>query len=376
MIETIRIDSELKNFDAARVPIKSSERVAGRIPYLGASGEVDRVEGFTHEGDYLCVSEDGENLRSRNTPIAWVQRGKFWANNHVHVLGGVSVSRLKFYEAALAFAPISSYITGSAQPKLSQAALSSVRVPKFSPADQVALGGLLEALDGKVAANATAISLGQGLLRAVWQRCVDGASRQVRLGDVVAVNPRVIKSDLVAPAYVDMKALPECGLLISRVGSREAKGGARFMRGDTLMARITPCFENRKMAYVDVLGEGEIGYGSTEFIVLRRREGVPSAAPYVVVASAEFREFAARSMIGTSGRQRVQAKGLEEYELGWPDDEKLAEFGEFSDALLERLGAARDENLRLAATRDELLPLLMSGKITVKDAEKTVEEVV
>ena len=67
---------------------------------------------------------------------------------------------------------------------------------------------------------------------------------------------------------------------------------------------------------------------------------------------------------------------LEDFELRWPDDQKLAEFGEFSDALLGRLGSARDENLRLAATRDELLPLLMSGKITVKDAEKTVEEVV
>ena len=110
--------------------------------------------------------------------------------------------------------------------------------------------------------------------------------------------------------------------------------------------------------------------------MFRSAEGVPSAVPYVVVASAEFRKFAARSMIGTSGRQRVQAKGLEDFELRWPDDQKLAEFGEFSDALLGRLGSARDENLRLAATRDELLPLLMSGKITVKDAEKTVEEVV
>lgn len=142
------------------------------------------------------------------------------------------------------------------------------------------------------------------------------------------------------------------------------------------MARISPCFENGKMAYVDVLEDGEVGYGSTEFIAFRSREGVPSAAPYAVVASEEFREFAARSMIGTSGRQRVQAKGLEDFELRWPDDEKLAAFGKFSDALLGRLGAARDENLRLAATRDELLPLLMSGKITVKDAEKTVEEVV
>lgn len=376
MIETIRIDRELQNFDAARVPIKSSERVSGDVPYLGASGEVDRVEGFTHEGDYLCVSEDGENLRSRNTPIAWVQRGKFWANNHVHVLGGLPLTRLKFYEAALAVAPISNYITGSAQPKLSQAALSSVLVPKFDPADQAAVGQVLRALDDKIAANRRAIELGRDILQAAWFRGAGENSRKVRLGDVVAVNPNVANSECAEPAYVDMKALPEYGILVSGVGHREAKGGVRFMRGDTLMARITPCFENGKMAYVDVLDDGEVGYGSTEFIVLRSSEGVPSAVPYVVVASAEFRKFAARSMIGTSGRQRVQAKGLEDYEFRWPDDASLAEFGEFSDAMLGRLGAARDENLSLAATRDELLPLLMSGRITVKDAEKTVEEVV
>ena len=256
------------------------------------------------------------------------------------------------------------------------ASLGSVWIEFPSLGQQKSLAGVLGALDDKIAANNRAIDLGRELLRATWDSVVNENTRNLRLKDVATVNPRVAKSKRAEPVYVDMKALPEHGLLISEAGHREAKGGARFMRSDTLMARITPCFENGKMAYVDFLDAGEVGYGSTEFIVFRSLEGVPSAVPYVVVASTDFREFAARSMIGTSGRQRVQAKGLEDFELRWPDDQNLAEFGEFSDALLRRLGTARDENLRLAATRDELLPLLMSGKITVKDAEKTVEEVV
>ena len=112
----VRLDEELRNFDYARRPIKSSERVRGPIPYLGASGVVDHVEGFTHDGEFICVSEDGENLRSRNTPIAWVQRGQFWANNHLHVLGGVPLPRLRFYAAAIEASNISGYLTGSAQP--------------------------------------------------------------------------------------------------------------------------------------------------------------------------------------------------------------------------------------------------------------------
>lgn len=81
------------------------------------------------------------------------------------------------------------------------------------------------------------------------------------------------------------------------------------------------------------------------------------------------------SMTGTSGRQRVDAKALADYELSWPSPTELAQFGTVTDSLLARISAARDESQVLARTRDELLPLLMSGKITVKQAETQAEEV-
>ncbi|MEE1651380.1 restriction endonuclease subunit S [Brachybacterium sp. J144] len=351
--------------------LPSRERTEGAVPIIGSFGVTGWHDVARYAGPGVAIGRSGASI-GRATYV----KQAYWPLNTCLFVRDFKGNDPRWVYWMLRNADFAAYNSGSAQPSLNRNYLAQMDVRTPSVRQQVLIGEALGALDDKIAVNARVISHGRELLRAVWARCADESSRQVRLGDVVTVNPRAVKPDLAEPPYVDMKALPEHGLLISDAGRREAKGGARFMHGDTLMARITPCFENGKMAYVDVLGAGEVGYGSTEFIVFRSLEGVPSAVPYAVVSSAEFRKYAARSMIGTSGRQRVQAKGLEEYELDWPDEEKLAEFGEFSDALLGRLGAARDESQRLATTRDELLPLLMSGKITVKDAEKTVEEVV
>ena len=85
--------------------------------------------------------------------------------------------------------------------------------------------------------------------------------------------------------------------------------------------------------------------------------------------------YAAQSMTGTSGRQRVLVDALKEYRLPWRDVDSLQEFESFSDSILYMLKGIRDENQTLAKTRDELLPLLMSGKITVRDAEDAAAEV-
>lgn len=217
MSDTMRLDAELLNFDSARRPIKASERVAGDVPYLGASGEVDRVEGFTHDGDYLCVSEDGENLRSRNTPIAWVQRGKFWANNHVHVLGGLPMARLRFYEAALALLPVSSYLTGSAQPKLTQSALRAITVPHRTAQEQSIIGEILGALDDKIAANDR---LGRSADRLIRARYLNLSESNSRLGDIATPIREPIGGKNIGPTftYVGLEHLDQRSIWLKRRG--------------------------------------------------------------------------------------------------------------------------------------------------------------
>lgn len=115
-----------QNLDSKRVPITKSDRKPGDYRYYGASGVVDYVEGYIFDGDTLLVSEDGANLLARSTPIAFSVSGKYWVNNHAHILKFESIATQRCVEFYLESIPLDSYITGAAQPKLNQQALNSI----------------------------------------------------------------------------------------------------------------------------------------------------------------------------------------------------------------------------------------------------------
>lgn len=118
-----------QNLDSKRVPITSSERKKGIYPYYGASGIVDYVDDYIFDDNLLLVSEDGANLLSRVTPIAFEVKGKIWVNNHAHVLKFEHLSTQRFIKYVINLQDISHLITGSAQPKLNQKNLNSFMVP-------------------------------------------------------------------------------------------------------------------------------------------------------------------------------------------------------------------------------------------------------
>ena len=120
-----------ENFDSIRVPVKQADRKAGQYPYYGASGVVDHVDGYLFDGQYLLIAEDGENLRTRHTPIAFLAGGKFWVNNHAHIVRGNGRARTRFLSYALSRTDISGYLTGSTMPKLIQGNMN--RIPTSSP---------------------------------------------------------------------------------------------------------------------------------------------------------------------------------------------------------------------------------------------------
>ena len=117
------------NKDNLRKPITSGKRITGDYPYYGASGIVDYINDYIFDGDYLLVSEDGANLLSRNTPIAFSISGKNWVNNHAHVLEFNTETERKFIEYYLNSINLEPYISGGAQPKLNQKNLNIIKVP-------------------------------------------------------------------------------------------------------------------------------------------------------------------------------------------------------------------------------------------------------
>jgi type I restriction enzyme S subunit len=142
-----------QNFDSVRVPVKEADRIAGPYPYYGASGIVDHVDKFLFDGEYLLIAEDGENLRTRNTPVAFLARGKFWVNNHAHIVLANDKANTRFLMYALAATDISGYLTGSTMPKLTQGNMN--RIPVVTPPLKVqqAIAGILGALDDKIELN-------------------------------------------------------------------------------------------------------------------------------------------------------------------------------------------------------------------------------
>lgn len=129
--EWVLFEQITENLDGKRVPIKSTDRktTIGNYPYYGASGIIDYVDDFIFEGEHLLISEDGANLLARTYPISFVATGKFWVNNHAHVVKALSATSNRFLELYFESLDISRWVTGAAQPKFNQAKLNSVPVP-------------------------------------------------------------------------------------------------------------------------------------------------------------------------------------------------------------------------------------------------------
>jgi restriction endonuclease S subunit len=142
-----------ENFDSVRIPVKEVDRRPGPYPYYGASGIVDHVESYLFDGEYLLVAEDGENLRTRNTPVAFLARGQFWVNNHAHIVRGNAEADTRFLMYSLAQADIGGYLTGSTMPKLTQGNMN--RIPIMTPplGEQRAIAHILGTLDDKIELN-------------------------------------------------------------------------------------------------------------------------------------------------------------------------------------------------------------------------------
>ena len=152
--------------------------------------------------------------------------------------------------------------------------------------------------------------------------------KRVRAADFIEFNPRLsIKKGAMA-TKVAMDKLQPFTKKIPATEKAEFAGGSKFCNGDTIMARITPCLENGKTAFVDILSDGEVAFGSTEFIVMRARAGISdSQFVYYLATSPVFRNVAIKSMVGSSGRQRVQQGVLDELELLVPPLDEQRKIG-------------------------------------------------
>lgn len=138
----------VENLDAHRVPLSRAvrENRRGEFDYYGASGVIDRVDDYLFDGPLLLIAEDGANLKSRSTPVAFIASGRYWVNNHAHVLDAPSLHTLRYLAIAVNATDLGPYVTGTAQPKLNQARLNRIPVPIPPLAEQKRIADFVDAL--------------------------------------------------------------------------------------------------------------------------------------------------------------------------------------------------------------------------------------
>jgi type I restriction enzyme, S subunit len=269
--------------------------------------------------------------------------------------------------------------SGSAQPSLNRNYIAGIRINLPSRKGQESIVLLLGALDDKIAANDRIVGTYEDLLGSRFAELrvdVDSdPSSSIATSELVEFNPTLRAPRDSEAVYLDMAAVPTGRATVSEWSRREPRSGTRFTNGDTVMARITPCLENGKTAFIDFMEDGEVGIGSTEFIVMRARPGIPIHLPYFLARSPRFRNNAVQNMIGSSGRQRVGAGQLVDFPLTQPNSEQLSAFSATASMAFGHMRSLTDESRNLSELRDTLLPKLMSGEIRVRDAEKVVEDV-
>ena len=181
--------------------------------------------------------------------------------------------------------------------------------------------------------------------------------QKLKLSDFLEINPKRLVSKDSLISFIDMAALPINGRDILKCNIAEKKfngGGAKFRNGDTLLARITPCLENGKTAFVNCLSNDDVAFGSTEFIVLAPKNKSDSLFVYYLVRSDNFRSYIIPRMEGTSGRQRVPNNAVGEYECFFPPLNELVEIASILSSLDNRISLLRETNTTLEAIAQTL----------------------
>jgi type I restriction enzyme, S subunit len=397
------------NHDGKRRPVKESERQAGPFPYYGASGVVDHVDGYIFDGEYLLVGEDGENLRTRQTPIAFLANGKFWVNNHAHIVTGNGIASTRYLLYALLASDISSYLTGAVMPKLTQGNLNRIMVPCPPRHIQDSCVGVLGALDDRISllreTNATLEAIAQVLFKS-WFVDFDPVRAKSQgqapagmdeataalfpsglegwaLGDIPqgwAVRPLdQIASYLNGLALQKYPPTDDDWLPVIKI--------AQLRKGDTTGADRAG--RNIKPEYIVRNGDVLFSWsGSLEVEVWCGGEGALNQHLFKVTSQEfpkwfyfwwtrhhldRFRQIAA-SKATTMGH--IQRSHLSEAKVLVPPQGLLAAMSECMAPLLDRVIQNELQAQTLASLRDTLLPRLISGQLRLPEAMAEAEEVV
>jgi len=260
--------------------------------------------------------------------------------------------------------------SGSAIPSTSREEVYDLDIKLPPLPEQKAIASVLSSLDDKIdllhRQNKTLEAMAETLFRQWFvEEVQEGDCENGVLGDIVDINPiyQLKKGDIAT--YLEMSNVSNSTFNPQGWAKREFSSGMKFQNGDTLLARITPCLENGKTCFVMFLDEGEIGWGSTEYIVIRMKKPFHPFISYIISKDKDFRDFAICSMSGSSGRQRAQANVIKKYDMKIPPLATIEDLNRQLAGIVPKLEENSNQIRTLEKLRDTLLPKLMSGEVRV-----------
>jgi type I restriction enzyme S subunit len=199
-------------------------------------------------------------------------------------------------------------------------------------------------------------------------KVVDGIPEgwnRVPATEVIDFNPKTSAPKGEVRPYLPMEAVSTNSMILTGIDTRLVGGGAKFKNGDTLLARITPCLENGKTAFVQFMEDDNmVATGSTEFIVMRSTQVTPYWV-YCLARSHNFRQHAINSMAGSDGRQRVKSECFDQYTILCSPPQIIKYFDTIAAPMFKQIKYLNSQNQKLKEARDLLLPRLMNGSIAV-----------
>ena len=424
--EVLTLDQLIVNYDTKRKPVKGPDRKPGPYPYYGASGIVDYVDKYIFDGDYLLIAEDGENLRTRQTPIAFMASGKFWVNNHAHIVTGNERANTRYLQYSLQGTDISGYLTGAVMPKLTQGNMNKIELKCPPLYVQNNIVGVLGSLDDRITllreTNATLEAIAQALFKS-WFVDFDpvraksaGLEPEGMDAATAALFPDSFEESelgLVPREWRIDRA--DCWLSVLETGRRPKGGVSGIMDGvpsigAESIVRIG-AFDYSKTKYVsaeffekmksgglqshDVLlykdggkpgvflprvsmfGDGfpfeKCGINEHVFRIRLKEPFNQAFLYYWLWSDAVMHELRHRG--GKAAIPGINQTDVKELKLLVPDKHVLMRFDEITSPLINTIFSNSKQAQTLTQLRDTLLPRLISGQLRLPEAEAQLEEV-
>jgi type I restriction enzyme S subunit len=375
--ETFRFDEVTINFDRKRIPLSAKQRSErqGNYRYYGAQGVIDYVNDYIFYGTYLLIAEDGENLKSKKQNIAQVAKGKFWVNNHAHIVQTNELCDLQYLHYLINSMDLSGYITGSAQPKLSQANLNAVTLQLPFIDEQKKIVAILGSLDDKIELNnkinENLQQQAAAIFRSWFVDCVPfGGTAPDEWENVTLEGITALVSRGITPKYAD----DTDQIVINQKCIRNHMIDLSFAR-----SHRPKVINDKWLRFGDLLinstGDGTLGRAAQVWFqphnltvdshVTIVRPAAENMTFYIGLWGTQHEREIESLHTGSTGQTELPRDRVKALELLLPDKETLNRFNALIAPMAATIVSNQEENNRLVSIRDALLPRLMSGEIDV-----------